>query len=192
MHRGWISLNSGPMRPQNRSAYARTLSWLVTVSACSADLLGPLPGPEDHLSATVDGAPFVGFVPAPGCIGGQLTPSMFFVSVNAGGTLQSGNLSFHLGDISGPGRYTMRPDEVQEHQRAAIYIPDDPARLQYSALAGSGEIVIDEYDAVQRTVAGRFFFNAIRAVGTEGPEWIHIRQGSFRGRLRAWGSPDCS
>ncbi len=165
---------------------------LALLSACSTDLLAPIPGTDPHFTAVVDGRPFVGYVAADACIGTQITPTMFFLNVQAAGAPSGSGISIHLGGVTGTGRVTMRPNEVQAAQRAALYVPDDPTQLQYSTLTGSGDILIDEYDPVARRVAGRFFFRAYRAVGTAGPEWVEIRQGSFRGILRAWGSQDCS
>ena len=162
----------------------------LAIGCASEDLLGPEPPPTPHFTAVIDGTPFEGFVPG-GCVGTQISPTMFFLSVRVPGSGPNPELSLHLGGITGPARMGLRPNEPQQSQRAALYIPGDPAVLQYSAPTGSGEIVIDHYDAVQRTVAGRFYFNAYRAVGTVGSEWIEVRQGSFRGTLRAWGTLIC-
>ena len=170
---------------------SRLLFLLGLGAACTNDhLLGPFPSAEPHFTAIVDGTPFVGFMPDD-CIGMQVTPTMFFMSGRIAGSFPTPEISISLGGISGPTRVAMRPNEVQSAQRSALYIPDDPARLQYSAPTFSGDILIDEYDPVHRTVAGRFFFNAHREVGTEGPEWVAVREGSFRGRLRSWGSQFC-
>ena len=88
-------------------------------------------------------------------------------------------------------RILLQPDPFQEHMRIALYLPGDPAVLQYSTPFASGEVQLDEYDPVQHTVAGRFYFNAVRAVGTAGPEWVHVRVGSFRGKFRAFGAVTC-
>ena len=162
--------------------------------ACRAqrDLLGPPPGPGSYLTAQIDGNGFIAQLPSPQCLGVQITATMFFIDVTAPGTWPTPNLSIHLGGITGPGRFSMKPNEPQESQRAAVFVPGDPARLQYSALTGSGEIQLDEYDPIQRTIAGRFYFDAVRAVGTSGPAWIHVREGSFRGTLAAWGSRICN
>ena len=162
--------------------------------ACGSDLFGPEPLSYPHFTATIDGAPFQGFVGAHGCIGTMVTPSMFFLTVivpASGSSLPfSPELAIHLGGVSGPGRYLMRPNEPQATQRVALWIPGDPFLLQYSTPAASGEVWIEEFDAVAHNIAGRFYFNVFRSRGTTGPERVEIRQGSFRGRLRAFGDTE--
>ena len=172
---------------------SRSLAWLslLLVACGSEDLLGPLPPQGEHLTAVVEGQPFVGFIPPGRCMGLQVTPSMMFFSVRLAGPLPKPELSFHLGGVTGPGRFRFRPDQPQDRQIAALYIPGSADTLQYSAVTNSGEVVVDEYDAAQRTIAGRFYFRAIRAVGTSGPEWVDIRQGSFRLRLDTWPPSGC-
>lgn len=166
---------------------------VLLAPACHTDedLFGPLPVPGAHVTARIDGNGFAALIPTDRCIGMQITPTLFFIDVHAAGTWPSANISIHLGGITGAGRYVMRPNEPQSSQRAALYIPGDPAKLQYSALTGSGEVQLDEYDPVERTLAGRFYFNAIRAVGTTGPEWVRVTEGSFRGTLAEWGTQGC-
>lgn len=167
---------------------------LLVTPACHTDedLFGPVPIPGSHVTARIDGQGFAALVSPDRCIGIQITPRMFFISVHEGGTWPTAQISIHLGDIPpGAGRYTIRNNEPQSLARVALYVPGDPAKLQYSGVTGSGEIQIDEYDPVARTLAGRFYFNAVRAVGTTGPEWIRVTEGSFRGTLAAWGSQGC-
>ena len=154
----------------------------LLVSCSEGDLLGPTPGPGLHLTAQVDGMPFVANVPAGRCAGIDFSSS-FFISVRAAGQWPTPSISLHLGGVTAPGLHLMKPDEVQARQVAALYIPGDPALLQYSAVQGKGAIQIDEYHADTGEVAGRFYFDAVRAVGSTGPQWVSVRQGSFRVRL---------
>ncbi len=151
----------------------------LLVSCSEGDLLGPTPGPSHHLTAQVDGTPFVANVPAGSCAGIDFS-SFFFFSVRAAGPWPTPSISLHLGGVTGPGLHRMKPDEVQGRQVTALYIPGDPALLQYSAVQGEGAIQIDEYHAGTGEVAGRFYFDAVRAVGSTGPKWVSVRQGSFR------------
>ena len=168
------------------------LSLLGLLIACAAeDVFGPPPDIAPHFTADVEGRPFVGLVGTGGCIGLQIPPAVVLFEAHTAGIGPAPEISINLGDIHGPGIYMLRPAQVPDLQRAALYIGGDAAVSQYSAPAGAGEVDVSEYDPITRRIAGRFYFTALRTVGDTGRADVRVRRGSFRGVLQAWGSHTC-
>ena len=166
---------------------------LGSLAACQADILyGPEPALTPHFTAEIDGAPFVAEIVPPGCIGYQTSPTTFFLYVRAAWTGVWPSMTIHLGGITGTGSVLLHPYRHLNDGDGAVYVPGETNVLQYSTPFASGEVRIDEYDPDQRTIAGRFYFNAVRVVGDTGAKWVHVGRGSFRGWLQDFEAGTCS
>src|SRR3989442_7594099 len=87
------------------------LSALLVLAACANDaILGPYPPPTAHFTAEVDGVPFVGFVPAPGCIGLQISPTHISLSAHVLGAPTGSGIALDIGGLTRAGSYLILID----------------------------------------------------------------------------------